>query len=149
MSKKYNPNLISTKRSYTINQLCQVYAARKLHKQTVRKWLKKGSLKYIPNSKKLIHGSEIKTFLENKNRSENPDIKYEHFKCFKCKGVSIPSDQNISISLRENGTLKAVGVCGLCGWKVNKIYKGGDLEKLEQFFTVKQHVEETIYIQRT
>ena len=144
MSKKYKPGLISTKRSYTLNQICQIYSEDKLHKQTIRKWIKKeGLCCFGPQNKRLIQGSDLKTFLECKNNPKTPPMQFECFKCLKCKERSIPTSQTISITRRPNGTLGARGTCSLCGGQINKIFKGGDREKLHEFFTVEQNVVET------
>tara|TARA_A100000164_G_scaffold361557_1_gene376503 strand:+ start:812 stop:1393 length:582 start_codon:yes stop_codon:yes gene_type:complete len=144
MPKKYKPGLISTKRSYTIKQVCQIYADRKLNEQTVRKWIKKEGLKsFGPHNKRLIQGSDLKPFLENKNNPKKPPMAFECFKCLKCKAHSIPKDQIISITKRPNGTINATGICRLCSGKLNKIFKGGDIKRLRVFFTVKKHIVET------
>lgn len=144
MPKKYKPVLISTKRSYTIKQICQIYADRKLNEQTVRKWIKKEGLKsFGPQNKRLIQGSDLKPFLENKNNPKNLPMAFECFKCLKCKCRSIPRDQIISITKRQIGTINATGICPLCSGDLYKIFKGGDIEKLHDFFAVKKHVVET------
>ena len=87
MSKLYNIKKISGFLSYTVEDICNMYS---MHPQTVRKWMKIG-LKTIDSKKpSLIHGSDLKKFLEKHNEKLKKHLGFEEFFCVTCKEAHIP-----------------------------------------------------------
>ena len=47
MFKYYNPQLVKQYRSYTVEQICDLFKGKKLHPQTVRDWVKSNGLQTV------------------------------------------------------------------------------------------------------
>jgi hypothetical protein len=138
MFKYYNPQLIHSKRSYTVEKLCNVYKDKKLHAQTVRGWVNSGELETISKKPIVIYGAIAKSFLEKRNKSHKKTLGFEQIKCVGCKQISFPKNKEITLYQNKNGIWKAVGFCQLCDNEILKFYKKDDRQKLEETFIIKQ-----------
>lgn len=138
MFKYYNPQLIHSKRSYTVEKLCNVYKDKKLHAQTVRGWVNSGELEVISKKPIIIYGAIAKFFLEKRNKAHKKTLDFEQIKCVRCKQSSFPKNKGITLYQNKNGSWKAVGFCQLCDNEISKFYKKDDRQKLEEIFIVKQ-----------
>jgi hypothetical protein len=134
MFKYYNPNLIVSCKSYTVEQICKIYAAKKLHPQTIRQWVKSNDLEAVSNRPILIYGSVLKSFIEARNKAHKRTLEFHQFKCVKCREIASPKDNIISIYQNKNGSLKAVGVCPACNYQNYRYYKKTDRADLEKTF---------------
>lgn len=64
MAQKYDTRRFRDYRSYKIRDICWAYEDRNLHKQTVRKWIKKEGLKAFEYGGVFyIYGAVLKDFL--------------------------------------------------------------------------------------
>jgi Zn finger protein HypA/HybF involved in hydrogenase expression len=134
MFKYYNPNLIVSCKSYTVDQICKLYAAKKLHAQTIRQWVKSGELEAVSNRPILIYGEVLKSFIEARNKAHKRTLEFNQFKCVKCREVSPPKGNAISVYQNKNGSLKAVGICPACNHQNFRFYKRTDRSNLEKMF---------------
>ncbi len=138
MFKYYNPQLIHSKRSYTVEKLCNVYQDKKLHAQTIRGWVNSGELEVISKKPIIIYGAVIKSFLEQRNKALKKTLDFDQIKCVRCKQSSSPKNKEITIYQNKNGSLKAIGFCQVCDNEISKFYKRNDRQKLEETFIIKQ-----------
>jgi hypothetical protein len=136
MFKYYNPNLIVSCKSYTVDQICKLYAAKKLHAQTIRQWVKSGELEAVSHRPILIYGEVLKSFIGTRNKAHKRTLEFNQFKCIKCREVAPPKDNTISIFQNKNGSLKAVCICSACDHKIFRYYKKIDRTNLENTFIV-------------
>lgn len=135
MTKIYNLNIISSLLSYTIEDVCILYSKRKLHPQTVRKWIKNG-LQLVDNCKPvLLHGSTLKDFLGKLNDDNHISLNFDEFYCFSCKEVHIPLHREIYIE-HFSQFIKATGLCPKTKKIMKKSYKLADYPELKKFFNL-------------
>jgi len=144
MFKYLNPNLIYSHRSYTVEKICTLYEAKKLHPQTIRAWVKSGELEAVTHKPLLICGSVLKNFLMHRNTSNKKTLAFHEFKCFTCKENYTPSNNEIILYGRKNGSLNATSQCKACGRQNSRFYKHSDESKLREIFVVKQPAVTTI-----
>lgn len=147
MFKYYNHRLVKQYRSYTVEQICNLFKVKKLHPQTVREWVKSGELEAISKKPISIYGEVLKDFLEKRNANNKRTLEFNQFKCLKCREVISPKDNTISIYKNKNGSLKAVATCPSCDSETMRFYKGKDHKKLEETFAIKQADVTTLYNQ--
>lgn len=138
MFKYYNHNLIHSKRPYTVEQICNLYKDKRLNPQTVRGWFKDHNLELISKRPIVIYGAILKDFLGNRNKGHKKQLNFDEIKCFSCKQVSKPQNNEMTLLRNKNGSFKALVFCDKCGGKNNRFYKKNDYEKLTKTFTVKQ-----------
>lgn len=92
MFKNYNPRLVKQYRSYTVEQICNLFKEKKLHPQTVRDWVKSGELETITKKPIAIYGAVLKDFLEKRNASYKKQLEFNQFKCLKCQEIITPQN---------------------------------------------------------
>ena len=123
----YNLNLITARRSYTINEISSLW---KVSRKTCGRWIKYEGLKVLEESKSplLIIGADLIHFIKKKREKSKIPIKENEFLCFKChKAVRAKtgSEQTIEagnkIGKANQEQLKKVGICEYCGTKLNKL----------------------------
>ena len=137
MFKYYNPNLLHSKRSYTVEKFCNVYKDKKLHAQTVRSWVNSGELETISKNPIVIYGAIAKSFLDKRNKGHKKHPEFDQIKCVCCKQFSVPKNKEITLYQNKNGSWKGVGFCQHCEHEISRFYKRDDRQKLEETFIVK------------
>jgi hypothetical protein len=136
MFKYYNANLVKHNLSYTIKEICKIYKDKKLHEQTIRGWVKSGDLKVVSNNPILIYGAVLKDFIKQRNESHKQTLAFNEIKCLKCKTISKPLNNEISVEINKNKSIKAVCNCGACNGKAFKFFKASDMENLQKTFII-------------
>ena len=125
MFKKYDHRLVHSYKSYTIKEVCRLYKEQNLHDKTVRSWIRTGNLDaIIDGNKLLIYGAVLKKFLKNRNSGHRRQLGINEFFCFKCKNINPPLENTIiSITIQNNGSLQAYGLCPHCAFEMKRLYK--------------------------
>lgn len=137
MYKKYDHKRIKGYRSYKISDICHLYRDRKLHEQTVRKWVKSGQLAAILDGKViLIYGGVLKQFLIENNQKHQKKLEFTHFRCGKCKTKDAPLEHQVTLQQGRGGSIQAFGVCVTCGHRMNRHYKASQLQEICNAFHV-------------
>lgn len=133
MAKKYNANLIKSKKSYYIRDICEKL---EIHKKTVLDWINKEGLEKIGNKKPfLIHGSILKQFLIQKNLKQKlpiSDKATDKIFCPRCKTRQKPYGNMVDLCFysKNRGNLQAI--CSVCNGKIYKGFGLKDLEKIKK-----------------
>ena len=134
MIKTYKLQPISSLLSYTIEDICNMYS---MHPQTVRKWIKIG-LRTIDSKKpSLIHGSDLKKFLEKHNEKLKKHLDFEEFFCVTCKEAHIPLFRKVYLE-QNHQFIKAKGVCPITKKIMNRSYKLADYPQLKKNFSLEE-----------
>ncbi len=80
---KYNPRLLVSRRSYTVEELAGLY---KRDPKTVFRWLKQGLEPIERNTKPLlIIGKAVREFLQSQKKQVRVKLKEDEYFCFKCR----------------------------------------------------------------
>ncbi|MBL0320176.1 MAG: hypothetical protein IPP74_12945 [Alphaproteobacteria bacterium] len=136
MGKRIYPlNVIKYWYSYDLDEICQLYSDHRLHKQTVRRWIKEGLPTIDKHTPGLVYGSQLKKFLGKQNQMNKCSTAYEQFYCFKCRDARNPYKKQVQLEFR-NLSLQLKAVCRDCKSPMNKGYKLDDLQKLKSLFYV-------------
>jgi|APGre2960657423_1045063.scaffolds.fasta_scaffold12694_5 hypothetical protein len=139
MFKYYNPQLIHSKRSYTVEKLCHVFRDKKLHAQTIRAWINSGELEVISNKPIVIYGALVKEFLKKRNDAHKKTLEFNQIKCVGCKAIAVPKNNEVTvIGQNKNGSWSAVVICQFCARENTRFYGKNQRDKLNEVFIVKQ-----------
>jgi hypothetical protein len=116
-SKRLNPRLIKLHLSYRVED-----AARTLgrHKHTVRNWIKDGLPTVDHIRPVLIHGHELRAYLEAKRKSAKQPCGPGQLYCFKCRQPRAPAFGIVEFTPRNTATGKLTALCGECGTAMNR-----------------------------
>ena len=132
--RKYNPNLVRARHSYTFSEIAEVY---QIHPRTVQSWRKQG-LKIIDEVSKpyLVIGEEIKGFLKEKAKKRKHPLQIGEFFCPRCRlpRKSLPDKLSIEITDRKLGKThrQAIikGVCEVCSCRLFLFSSDREIQKL-------------------
>jgi excisionase family DNA binding protein len=87
--RRLNPRLIKLHRSYAIDEAARVLG---VHKNTVASWLRNGLHAIDDRRPILIQGRALRTFLEDRNRSQRRRCGSGELYCLKCRAPRRPVD---------------------------------------------------------
>lgn len=136
MAKRIYPlNVIKYWYVYDLDEICKLYAPYRLHRQTVRRWIKEGLPTIDERKPTLIYGNHLKAFLGKHNKAHKCHTAFEQFFCMKCRDARCPYKKQIQLDLR-NKCLQVKALCKECKSLMNKGYKLDDLQKLKSIFYV-------------
>ncbi len=140
MFKKYDPRLVKSYKTYTIQELCRLFKNNQLHIQTVRVWIRNGELASIKEGNKhLIYGGVLKKFLFERNRKHRNSLQFFEFKCCACKQINAPLENTIlSAEIRNNGSILTTALCPHCGCEMKRLYKGIEASQILARFQIEQ-----------
>lgn len=122
--RKYNPNLIRSRRSYTFVEVAEIY---QLHFRTVQLWHQRG-LKVIDENCKplLVLGQDVRDFIKRNTTKLKCKLKDDEFYCTKCRCArkSCPytlSFNHTDIPLGKNSVQVIItGKCEVCNSPLNR-----------------------------
>jgi len=117
MGRRPNPRLIKIHRSYTVEEV-----ARRLdvHKNTVRGWIRGGLPTIDARRPSLFTGSELRRFLEAKNKKRKQPCAPDEFYCVRCRAPKAPAEAKADYLpiTRTSGNLR--GLCPDCGTLIHR-----------------------------
>lgn len=147
MFKKYNPRLLSSYRSYKLRDICRLYKDKKLHDKTVRTWIKTGKLEAFKDGNTiLVYGAVLKQYFTDQNNKHKRTLKFNQFRCGKCKKIDTPLDKIITkLTTGKNGCILAFGNCGACGHNMNRPYKRREEQQILEYFKIEDNALARIY----
>jgi hypothetical protein len=109
--QRLNPRLIKIHRNYTVEEFAR---ALKVHKNTVRAWIKLGLPTIDRKRPMIIHGQDAKRFLEDRRRRAKRPCPPGHFFCLRCRAPKIPAGAMVDYLpiTKASGNLR--GICPDC-----------------------------------
>ena len=117
MGKRFNPNLAKIHRSYTIEEIAQLF---EVHKNTVRAWIKQGLSLNDDKRPIFILGSALRNFLQAKRSKHKQKCQPNEIYCVRCKSPQSPAAGLIEYEAINNTTSRIIAICPTCGGIINK-----------------------------
>lgn len=103
-----NPRLAKIHRSYTVEEVAQLY---RVHRNTVRQWIKQGLSVCDDRRPVLILGSELAAFLTLKRSRNKQPCKNGEIYCVRCRAPQSPA---LGMADYEPLTASGGNLSGLC-----------------------------------
>lgn len=130
--KTFNPNLIKSGMSYSVQDICELYH---VHKQSVLAWLKEG-LEIIDKKRPcLIHGDDLRSFILRRQAKRKRKCKNDEFFCLKCREPRKPFDNEVEVAKRNLTTMNMKGLCPVCTSIMNKVVSSKKLNEIRKMFS--------------
>ena len=107
-----NPQRVKIHLSYTVEEAARLQGA---HKNTIRNWIREG-LPVLPGCRPtLIHGRDLKSFLQKRRQSVKQACGHGRLYCVKCRGPQQPAEAMVDYDQigASWGVLRAL--CPACG----------------------------------
>lgn len=116
--KRINYRLVKQHRTYSVDEIARLL---NVHKNTVREWIKRG-LPVIDDDRKpkLVLGSDLKSWLENKSKNAKQPCGPGELLCLKCRKPKRPALNMVDYQPKNEmtGCLKAL--CETCESPINR-----------------------------
>jgi hypothetical protein len=119
-----NPRLAKIHRSYSVDDVSRLF---KIHKNTVRNWLRQGLEPIDDQRPTLIRGQELQHFLAERRSRSKQACGPGRIYCLPCRAPKVPAG-NIADCIQTGGTTGTLqGICPDC---IRMIYRRVNPQKL-------------------
>jgi len=133
MKRKFNLNHIKKNYTYSINEICESFGK---HKNTIQNWIKEG-LKVIDHKKPfLIHGSDLKEFLQKKWDKQKSKCQDDELFCMKCQKPRKAWGNLADVLIKAKNKVSLQALCAVCERKMNKDFKIKNFALIKKTFDV-------------
>jgi len=120
-----NPQRVKIHRSYSVEEAARLLGA---HKNTIRNWIREG-LAVLPDCwPTLIHGQDLKAFLQKRRQSVKQACGPGRLYCVKCRTPQPPAEAMVDYAQVGPtwGVLRAL--CPVCGTLMHRRVRTSDIE---------------------
>lgn len=143
-SRRYNVRLIRQDLSYTIHEVAELLG---IHKNVVSRWFKDGLPVISDRKPYLVHGGELASYLDRKQKARRAKCKPDEFWCFKCRAPRQPLGLLVDIVPCNDKTIQLKGLCPICSSVMLRIGTSAKIPFYAQIFDtgtpVSQHINDT------
>jgi hypothetical protein len=109
--RRYRVNLIKETYLYDTNEIAKLFG---LHRNTVRHWSKEGLRPIDDRRPILVHGSDLKAFLAQRQEVRRQKCAAGEFFCFKCRAPRRPWDNLVEDAPHTQRISKLTAICCVC-----------------------------------
>lgn len=133
MKRTYDPRKVKRHRSYTVQDLANLYS---VGPNTVRQWIKKHDLPVIEGSYPvLMHWTEIRSWMTAWQRARKWTCAPNEMSCLKCQGPRKVKAGTFHVVVSNKALLRLKGDCEMCGNTMNRATSQAKLEGEKVNFT--------------
>lgn len=118
---------IRIRRTYSVPE---VAALLEVHVHTVRRWLKNGLGTIDGQSPTLIHGAELRKYLDVRAKGRKQKCGPDEMYCLSCRAPRLPTLGSVHIADLNEKTVRLVGACCTCG---GRICRAGSASRLQEY----------------
>ncbi len=112
MNRKLNPYLVKQNRCYRLDEVADLFSC---HRNTIHRWLKSGLETIDSNRPLLVHGSDLRSFIQARKKSRKRRCKPDEFYCMCCKEPRKPTQNSVEFMAQDSKTGRLTGDCNICG----------------------------------
>jgi hypothetical protein len=124
--RRYPVNLIKGTYLYEPSEIAKLFH---IHRNTIRHWFKEG-LKPIDDRRPvLVHGSDLKAFLAQRQEARQRKCASGEFFCFRCRAPRRPWGNLVDVSQHTEKIAKLTAICCVCETEMHRTIRRADLPK--------------------
>jgi len=131
--RRYNPRLAKIHRSYTVEEVADLY---KIHKNTVRIWIKNGLLTCDSKRPTLILGRHLRLFLQKQRKNNKRPCLPGTIYCVSCKEPQKAAGNMVDYLPTSDTRGRLIGICSCCDHIINQITSFSKLDQIRKNFDV-------------
>lgn len=132
MPRRPDARAIRKHRNYTVEEAAN---ALKMHKGSVRRWLKVGLPAVTDKRPTLILGSDLIAFLAAARPKRQPCAIDQAF-CLSCRPPRRPAFDEVQLVDFKGGSARIFALCEVCGTTMHKCVSAAQLHELRRCVTV-------------
>jgi excisionase family DNA binding protein len=117
--------LVKIHRNYTVEEVARLFGC---HKNSVRRWIKSGLPVLDDRRPMLIHGSDLRAFLESQRKKSRQRCKPGQLYCVGCRAPKAPAGTMVDYIPASSSSGNLRGICPDCD---SLIHRRVSLAKLE------------------
>ena len=121
---RINPRLVKI-RSYSVDEVAQTLG---IHKNTIRNWIKNGLPTIDSRRPTLIHGGDLRAFLEARRQRVRRPCPPGHFYCVRCRAPKPPAGGLADYLPLSDTSGNLRGICPDCGALIHRAVALADLD---------------------
>jgi hypothetical protein len=129
-----NPRLVKIHRSYTFDEAARTLG---VHKNTIRNWQRKGLRPMEGCWPLLLHGPELRRFLEEARSKSKQSCPPGHFYCVRCRAPRRPSGRSVTYVAATEFAGSLHGICEACGCRMRRRTSKEKLAHMRAIFDIK------------
>lgn len=129
MKKRLNPNLAKIHRSYTVEEVAELY---EVHKRTVRNWIQIGLPVFDDTRPLLILGTDLRNFIRQNRKGNKRKCKPSEIYCLRCREPRRPSSETAKFVKEKGGIGRVFARCSECDSKINKYFSWRQLNAIRK-----------------
>jgi hypothetical protein len=122
--KRLNPRRVKLHRNYTVEEAAMLF---RVHRNTVRGWLKSGLQPIDGRRPILILGRQLASFIHARREYKRRRCRAGEFYCFRCRAPRISAAQRANYLPITASSGNLSGICSECG---TRMYRRVSLRKL-------------------
>jgi hypothetical protein len=123
--RRPNARLVKIHRNYSVEDISRLF---RLHKNTVRNWLKEGLTAIDDRRPTLVLGSELSRFLRERRQSRKQTCGPGRIFCIACRAPKIPAC-NVADCIPTSHSVGSL--CGICPDCERLIYRRVNLARID------------------
>ena len=137
---RVNLRKIRVTTTYSLAEIAKLFG---VHTETVRSWKRQG-LPILPDTRPvLVHGLELKRWLEARQKARKRPCAPDQFFCLSCRLPQRPAKGSVWIKKSNQRVGQVEAECENCGTKLHKGFAMSDLAEIEKTFaTYKGNIED-------
>ncbi len=122
--RTYSPHTLKSNYSYALEQIADQYG---VDIATVRRWIRLDGLKRVPGVRPyLVHSSELKAFLERRQKARRHPCAPHEVYCLRCRHPRTPQTGTGVVEFLPNTAIRFKAKCAACGGKILKVVSRAD-----------------------
>lgn len=133
MRCKWNTSRIRRSLSYSVQEICQLFG---IHKNTVREWFRHGLPRTDDKRPFLVHGNDLRTFLNVRRKARRRTCAPDEFYCFRCRLARRAMGNLVDIGFCTKKTFILNGYCEHCDTPVRKLQSFKTLSQTLSIFDI-------------
>lgn len=130
--RHHNSRIIKTNQTYTIQEIAELL---KVHYQTVLRWLKNGLIRIDNHLPCVVHGQDLKDFINEENSKRKHKCAPDELFCCKCQRPRRSLNNLVCIKIFKN-KVNLVGNCEKCGTQINKTISPEKVSEYKKIFVI-------------
>jgi Helix-turn-helix domain len=125
--RTFSPHLLKSNYSYSLEQIADLYG---VGIATIRRWIRVDGLKRVPHVRPyLVHSTELKSFLERRQRDRRHPCAPNEVFCLRCRLPRTPQPGTGTVEPLPNTAIRFRAECSACGGKILKTISRADWSK--------------------